>query len=68
MTTIFVTCTQKRQNSFFDAYAKIAPDIEIVAGLLDTEDVSNNDNSAGVEDKAVEFPNINELLQVIGTF
>ena len=42
-------------------------DAEIAAGLLQTEDVSDDDNSVDVEIEPVECPYINKLLQVIKT-
>ena len=44
--------------SFTDVYKK-------VAGLVERDNDSDNDGLVEVEDKAVEFPNIYQLLQVI---
>ena len=59
--------------SFIDVGAEVATvrppptDNKIVAGLLETENVSDDDNSTEVEDKSVKCPDGNELLQVIET-
>ena len=59
--------------SFTDVYNKVAAaqplptDTEIAAGLVETEDVSDNDSLVEFKDKAVEIPSINQLLQVIET-
>ena len=43
-------------------------DAEVVAGLLKTEDVSNNnDDAIETEDEPVYCPNRDELLQIIET-
>lgn len=42
-------------------------DAKIAAGLLKKENVSDNAKSFEVEDKPVEWPNGNELLQDIKT-
>lgn len=64
---------EKDVASFIDVGAEVATvrppptDNKIVAGLLETENVSDDDNSAEVEDKSVKCPYGNELLQVIET-
>ena len=55
-------------NSEVAAVQSPPTDTEIVAWLLKTEYISDDDNSVKVEDKAVECSNRHELLQVIKTF
>ena len=56
------------RRGYWSSAVQTSPtDAEIAEGLLQTEDVSDDDNSVDVEIEPVECPYRNKLLQVIKT-